>query len=489
MAVVVYSTFSRRKETLFPPGERALSIYVCGVTVYDLSHIGHARSAIAFDLIVRYLRYRGYDLVYVRNFTDVDDKIIKRSQELGVDTFELAQQMIDEYHRDMDAVGCLPPDLEPRVTETMDEIISLVQRIIDNGCGYVIDRDVYFSIRDFPGYGKLSGRSLSDMMDGARVEVDERLKDPKDFALWKSSKPGEPWWDSPWGRGRPGWHIECTAMNLKHHGVRTDIHGGGKDLIFPHHENEIAQAEAATGVKPWVRWWLHNGFVNVVKHGVEEKMSKSLGNFCTIREATEQVPAEVLRFLMICTHYRKDLSYGAEALLEAQRRLTYIYETLARTDEALNGRATWTDSPADASMVNAFVESMDDDFNVPAALGHISGLLKEMNELAAAGQGIGQQELATLSSLRGTLDELGRVLGVFQQEPAVFLAELRQRATAELTLRPEDIDALIQERARARKASDWPAADRIRDDLAARGILLKDGKDGTTWTVEKPAVA
>ncbi|MBM4321704.1 MAG: cysteine--tRNA ligase, partial [Deltaproteobacteria bacterium] len=462
MAVAVYNTMTRRKEELFDPAERPLSLYVCGVTVYDLSHIGHARSAIAFDVICRYLRHRGYQVRYLRNFTDVDDKIIRRSQELAIEPARLAEQMIAEYHRDVDALGCLRPDIEPRVTETMSEIVTLIQRILDNGHAYMVDGDVYFSVRDFPRYGQLSGRSLEEMIDGARVEVDPRLRDPKDFALWKAAKPGEPRWDSPWGPGRPGWHIECSAMNLHHLGEATDIHGGGKDLIFPHHENEIAQSEAATGRTPWVLWWLHNGFVNVVKGGVEEKMSKSLGNFCTIREVVEQLPAEVLRFLMISTHYRKDLGYGTEPLNEARKRLSYIYETLERLDQLLGGsgcgaQAAWRAAPPDARALELFHEALDDDFNVPAALGSFSALLREANELcsgaaAVAGAPPAPEVRDRLAVIRRTVDEVGSVLGVFRQEPSCFLAWLKERATAGLPLAPQEIEALIERRQQARRA-------------------------------------
>ena len=484
MPVNVYNTLTRRKEPLFPPQERPLSIYVCGVTVYDLSHIGHARSAIAFDVAVRYLRHRGYTVRYVRNFTDVDDKIIRRGHELGVEPLALASDMIDAYHQDMDAVGCVRPDLEPRVTDTMDAIVSLVERIVANGKAYEVDGDVYFRVRDCPGYGKLSGRNLDDQRDGARVEVDERLRDPKDFALWKAAKPGEPSWASPWGPGRPGWHIECSAMNLEHIGPTTDIHGGGKDLVFPHHENEIAQSEAATGIKPWVRWWMHNGFINVVRDGVEEKMAKSLGNFSTIRDALEQTPAEVLRLLMVSTHYRKDLAYGAEVILEAQRRLAYIYETLARLDEALGGKEAWADAAPDEAVVAAFRDAMDDDLNVPAGLAQLSGLLREANEVAAPGAKPDAPQRARAATARRTVDVIGEVLGLFQQDPGTFLADLKARATAELPLDEARIEAFIAERKQARAERNWARADEIRDELKAKGIVLKDSREGTTWFVE-----
>jgi len=323
MALRVYNTMTQKKEEFIPLHKGRIGMYACGVTVYDLCHIGHARSAMVFDVIYRYLQYKGYEVTYVRNFTDVDDKIIKRAQEAGVSTEEIAARYIQEFYIDMGALGMLKPTMEPKATEHIPEMIAQVERLLEKGLAYQVEGDVYYAVEKFPEYGKLSKRTLDEMQAGARVEVDERKRNPLDFALWKAAKPGEPSWASPWGKGRPGWHIECSAMSQRYLGDTLDIHGGGKDLIFPHHENEIAQAEGATG-RPFVRFWLHNGFVNIAK----EKMSKSLGNFLTIKEILKEYHPEVVRFFLLSRHYRSPVDFSSQGMEEARQNLARFYQVL-----------------------------------------------------------------------------------------------------------------------------------------------------------------
>ncbi len=379
MPIKMFNTISARKEEFTPIDPGVIKIYVCGVTVYDMCHIGHARAYIAFDVIIRYLKYKNFKVKYVRNFTDVDDKIIKRANELGVKTEEITEKYIREFYTDMEALNVAKADIEPRVTEHIPDIINLIQKIIDNGYAYISGGDVYFSIDAFPSYGKLSGRKIDDMKAGARVEINEQKRHPMDFALWKESKPGEPAWDSPWGKGRPGWHIECSAMSTKYLGNTFDIHGGGKDLIFPHHENEIAQSEAANRVK-FVNYWLHNGFVNIN----EEKMSKSLGNFFTIREVCEKYFPEALRYFMLGTHYRSPINYSTDAIAEAEGRVEYYYFTLKEINKSIgnfNGPLKDIVSKEEIDQnIKELDEAMEDDFNTAKAIANISNLLRFANE-------------------------------------------------------------------------------------------------------------
>ncbi len=361
-------------------------MYVCGVTVYDLCHIGHARANVAFDIIVRYLRHAGYDVTYVRNFTDIDDKIIRRAAQEGSDYLAVSTKYIQAFYEDFDRLGLLRPDVEPKATEHIPEIVALVARLVRGGKAYEVDGDVYYSVKGFPGYGKLSGKNVEDLRAGARVDVDERKNDPLDFALWKASKPGEPAWESPWGPGRPGWHIECSAMSMKHLGETFDIHGGGKDLVFPHHENEIAQSEAATG-KPFARYWLHNGFVNIDN----EKMSKSLGNFFTLRDVLAQVKPEVLRFFLASSHYRSPIDYSDQSLAEAKAGLDRLYRVKEKAEGVPRGRRgafrrrrKGRSSRRCATPPTRFAEAMDDDFNTAAALGRLFDAVRALNRLAPA---------------------------------------------------------------------------------------------------------
>jgi len=488
MPIHVHDTMAGHKVPLEIPESRPLGLYVCGVTVYDVCHLGHARSAVAFDVMARYLAWRGVRTRFVRNFTDVDDKIIARANERGISPADLATENIEAFHRDMGALGVLDSQgdlpeglevIEPRVTTTIPEIIELVQRIIDNGHAYEVDGDVYFAVRSFERYGRLSRRDIDEMRSGARVSVDERKRDPLDFALWKAAKPGEPEWDSPWGKGRPGWHIECSAMNLKHLGDTTDIHGGGKDLIFPHHENELAQTEGATGQTPWVRHWMHNGFVNID----DEKMSKSLGNFFTIQEVLRLHDPQTLRFFLLTTHWRSPINYSTDNLDSARARLTYLYETLARVDDALAGHDT-KGIDGDPALLDAFSVAMDDDFNSAAALAALSASFKEANDRVAAPGRDDAERIRALAAFRGAVREVSRPLGVLGADPAAWLAAQKASATAAVRLSPEEIEARIAARAAAREARDWGRADELRDELKALGIVLKDGSDGTSWTVE-----
>ena len=445
-------------------------MYVCGVTVYDRSHIGHARALVAFDVIYRYLRFSGYEVTFVRNFTDVDDKIINRANERGISAEELTDTYIQDFNKDMQALRCLPPTHEPRATQHIPDMLTLIQELEAKQLAYAVDGDVYYAVDRFADYGKLAHRRLEDMAAGTRIEVDERKHHPMDFALWKSSKPGEPAWDSPWGKGRPGWHIECSAMSSKYLGQPFDIHGGGADLIFPHHENEIAQSEGAKGCA-LARYWLHNGMVTVE----QEKMSKSLGNFLTIEAALSQVSTpEVLRQVLLSSHYRMALDFSTQKLTEAEKGLTRIYETLARADVAI-GTANGEDESAH---IQRFREAMDDDCNTPRALGVIFDGVREMNRELDAGRA------TTAAILRSEIAEMGGVLGLFQEHPAQFLEHQKQTGLAEASLTPEAIEALITERAAARKEKNFQRADEIRAQLAEQGIVLKDSPTGTTWTVK-----
>jgi len=477
MALKVYNSKTRSKEELqtLQPGK--INMYVCGVTVYDDPHVGHARCYVAFDAIVRHLRAKGYEVTYARNFTDVDDKIIKRAAETGTTCEALAQRYIDSFSQDMASLEVLPADLEPRATEHIPEIIATVQKLIDKGHAYAVDGDVYFAVRSFANYGQLSGRDVDDMRSGARVEVDERKKDPLDFALWKSSKPGEPKWESPWGPGRPGWHIECSVMSTKYLGASFDIHGGGKDLIFPHHENEVAQAEAATG-QPFANYWVHNGFVRIN----QEKMSKSLGNFFTIKDILQTTKPEVLRLFLLSKHYRSPLDFSDAALQESAQGLERLYTALLCADQeaAGQGAAPDADDPRWAEIndgVQRFEEGMDDDFNTAAATGALFSLARSLNRLA--GEEKTPQRDALMAYDAGVMRELGARLGLLQQDPVEFMQAASQLAAEGPD--PAEIEALIEKRNAARKAKDFALADKIRDDLAARGIILEDTPQGTRW--------
>jgi cysteinyl-tRNA synthetase len=480
----LYNTLSGKKEEFIPVQPGRVNMYVCGVTVYDYCHVGHARAAIVFDVIRRYFRYRGYEVTFVRNFTDIDDKIIKRAQEEGIPWHEVARKYTEEFYRDMDALGVERADYEPRATEYINDMIEMIKVLIEKGHAYVVDGDVYFSVESFKDYGKLSKRSMEEMMAGARVEVDPRKKNPLDFALWKSSKEAEPAWDSPWGPGRPGWHIECSVMSMKHLGETFDIHGGGADLIFPHHENEIAQSEAYTG-KPFVRYWLHNGFITVSK----EKMSKSLGNFFTIREVLKRFDPEVLRVFLISTHYRSPIEFSLEHIYEAEAQVDRFYTTLMRAESYLKTlKEEDKESPEvehlrqlAEKLPERFRQAMDDDFNTALALGHIFDLLKELNRfLDRRPKAKGTSE--AINRTIQVIKELGGVLGIFTREPIQWQRSLLEKKG--IPISEEQIEAKIAERWQARKAKDWAKADAIREELHRAGLVLEDTREGTYWRVK-----
>ena len=450
----IYNSLTRTKQEFKPTTPGKIGMYVCGVTVYDLCHIGHARTFVNFDVIVRYLRYAGYEVKYVRNITDIDDKIIKRANERGISAHDLAEQFIVEMHKDFDALNIKRPDIEPKATDNITEIVNFVQKLIDNQHAYVAENgDVLFDINSFKEYGKLSGQKLDELQAGARIEVEKTKHNPLDFVLWKMSKPGEPSWESPWGAGRPGWHIECSAMNNKYLGKEFDIHGGGSDLIFPHHENEIAQSCCANKT-PYVYYWMHSGMVMIN----EEKMSKSLNNFFTIRDVLETYDAETIRFFLLSGQYRSPLNYSQENLDKARAALNRLYTTLRDT------QAVEPDSTEDEYTAK-FKEYMDDDFNTPGAISVLFDLAKQINKESGE----------TAQKLAGRLKQLASVLGILEQDPNKFLT------TGAKDDDVEQIEALIKQRNDARKQKNWALADEARDKLKQMHIELEDGPQGTVW--------
>lgn len=459
----IYNTLTRRKEPFKPLVDGKVSMYVCGMTVYDYCHLGHARVMVAFDVITRYLRHRGYDVTYVRNITDIDDKILKRAEENGEPIDALTERMIAAMHEDEARLNVLPPSQEPRATRHIDDIIAMIETLIDKGFAYAAaNGDVYYRVRKFTDYGKLNNRQLDDMRSGARVDVDVHKEDPLDFVLWKAAKPGEAHWHSPWGDGRPGWHIECSAMSTCCLGDTFDIHGGGPDLTFPHHENEIAQSEAATG-KTYVNTWMHAGAVRVN----QEKMSKSLGNFFTIRDVLAEHDPEVVRYLLVASHYRSAINYSLDSLVEARKSLTRLYTAL----DGVNA----DEQAAASDAAERFTAAMDDDFNTPIALAALFDLARDLNRAKS-------DQPAEAPRLAGELKRLAGVLGLLQQTPQTFLKGAQQQ----VALSEEEIEAKIAERQAAKGSKDFARADAIRDELAALGIILKDSREGTTWVIEAP---
>ena len=488
----IFNSLTRQKELFQPLETNRVGMYVCGVTVYDDCHLGHARSAVAFDVLRRYLMYRGYQVTYVRNFTDIDDKIINKAKQKDLPWQDIVNTYIDAYYRDMNRLHVTIPDVEPRATEHMPEIIEMIDNLIEKGFAYRVGDDVYYEVAAYQSYGRLSGRKEEELLAGARVEVDERKRNPMDFALWKASKPGEPGWESPWGKGRPGWHIECSAMSIRHLGKTFDIHGGGKDLVFPHHENEIAQSCAYTG-QEFANYWVHNGFVTID----EEKMSKSLGNFFTIQEIfenyktdwPESVTAEMVRYFLLSTHYRSDLNFSDQALSESKSALDNLYNLFARLKEPDPNQ---TDGKIQdfqnrlAEFVENYQQAMDDDLNTPKALAGFQRLRGDINKMLSVGLST-HSKTKVLKSFR----KYGEPLGLFQLAPKewvfgrkIFLQGTIQGvsdASATLAvLTGEEVNQQIENRRAARERKDFAEADKIRQELASKGIILEDRPDGTT---------
>ena len=470
MSLQIYSTLSGKKEEFVPLRGGEVRIYVCGVTVYDSSHIGHARALLTFDVIYRYLKFLDYRVIFVRNFTDLDDKIIRRAQEEGTTSEAIAAKYIEEFYQDSHALGLLRPAQEPKATEHIPEIIALIRRLEEKGMAYQVDGDVFFPVERFPEYGKLSRRKPEELEAGARIEVDERKRSPLDFALWKRSKEGEPSWESPWGTGRPGWHIECSAMSTRYLGQPFDIHGGGLDLVFPHHENEIAQSEAAFDV-PLARYWIHNGFLNVN----QEKMSKSLGNIYTVREILDLYEPEGLRHYFLSSHYRSPIDFSRQGLEEAEKAVERIYETMDRIQRCL---PTPGPSRPDAGILEGFRREMDDDFNTPRAIALIFDEVRSLNRLLDEGKTAG------LAARSLALRAVGETLGFLQRPPEMFLMNRRERWIKKQGLSHAEIEDLIRKRDRARKEKRYQEGDRIREELKASGIVLEDTPGGTIWKVK-----
>lgn len=452
--LTIYNSIARSKQPFKPIVEGRVGVYVCGMTVYDFCHLGHARVLVVFDMVMRWLRASGYNVTYVRNITDIDDKIIKRANENGESVEQLTARFIEAMDEDANALGVEKPDFEPRATANIAQMLELIRALFAKDFAYQADNgDVYYAVRKFDGYGKLSGKSLEQLRAGERVEIDHSKRDPLDFVLWKAAKPGEPCWDSPWGKGRPGWHIECSAMSERYLGAHFDIHGGGQDLQFPHHENEIAQSEGAHD-HTFVNYWMHNGFVRVDS----EKMSKSLGNFFTVREVLAKYDAEVVRFFILRAHYRSPLNYSDQHLDDARQSLTRLYTALKDVNAQAAGEIDWENDYA-----ARFRAAMDDDFNTPEAIAVLFELANGVNRSRSV------QQAALLRALGGILGLLGR-------EPEAFL-----QADGGTGISGEEIERLIEARKAARKAKNFAEADRIRDTLLQRGVILEDGAGGTTW--------
>lgn len=454
------NTLGGQKEPFIPIKAGKIGMYVCGVTVYDLCHLGHARTFVAFDTIVRYLRYRGYDVVFVRNITDIDDKIIQRAMETGEDWKQLTERMTQEMHTDFAKIGILPPDIEPRPTDHIPQIIDMIERLLERKHAYISESgDVMFSTRSSKAYGQLSGQNLLKLRAGSRIEINEAKHDPLDFVLWKLAKPSEPNWRSPWGDGRPGWHIECSAMNNHYLGTHFDIHGGGSDLIFPHHENEIAQSTGASD-GPYVNYWLHTGMVTVNK----EKMSKSLNNFFTLRDVLNYWDPQSVRFFLVSAHYRKPLNYSEENLSLARTSLTRLYTALRLADGTLSAHHD--------DWVRRFHEAMDDDFNTPQALAILFELAREINRLNAL-----THENTSAAALATTLKRLGNVLGLFEQPVDDFLKTNKGISFTEQS----DIEKLVNLRSEARRQGKWAQADLLREELVQKGVEVEDIGGNTSW--------
>jgi cysteinyl-tRNA synthetase len=470
MSIYIYNSLHRKKAPFEPLTPEHVKMYVCGPTVYDDAHIGHARSVVVFDMIVRYLKMRNFKVTYIRNYTDIDDKIIQRAQERNISTEALSQQYIQAFDRDMDALFVQKPDITPKATEHIEEIIQLVESLIQKGNAYDISGDVFFAVESHDNYGCLSGRKLEDMAAGARVNVDTRKRNPHDFALWKSAKPGEPSWESPWGKGRPGWHIECSAMSMKYLGQSFDIHGGGKDLIFPHHENEIAQSEAANG-SAYAKYWVHNGFVNINR----EKMSKSLGNVVLIKTLVEQYPPEAIRLFLLSSHYRSPIDFNDQAMHDAVSGLNKLYAALERIESS----QITSENEETGDLWQRFCSAMDDDFNSAQAIGYMFDAARQINRMLDKSQNVSSEQSTQMAGIHTDLRKIGNVLGLFNQTPAEYTQDQKNRMKGDQ--KSDDIDQLVEERFQARKNKDWARADAIRDQLKDMGVVIEDRPDGSRW--------
>ncbi len=477
MGIRVYNTFTGKKEEFKPVNEGKVKLYVCGVTVYDHCHIGHARSAIVFDVIYRYFLSKGNEVTFVKNFTDIDDKIIKKSNIEGIPWKDVAEKYIASFYEDMDALHILRPTREPRATEHIEDMIVLIDTLINKGVAYKVNGDVYFSVESYKGYGELSGRSLDEMMAGARVEIDEKKKNPLDFALWKASKEGEPKWPTPFGEGRPGWHIECSAMSAKYLGLPFDIHGGGRDLVFPHHENERAQTESATGER-FANYWLHNGFVNIEK----EKMSKSIGNILLIKDFIKEYHPEVLRLFFLSTHYRNPIDYSEKSIEDTNQALHRLYYTLERVAEVEKTSPVEPKAYGEAEELEKnFYEAMDDDFNTALALSYIFELSKILNKMTDDDPKLNAPFILFTNRLYLSL---AQALGLLLDDLASFNNTEKTRHLIRVGLTEDALEKMIAQRAEARKNKDYKTGDEIRNTLAGIGILLQDSPKGTEWRVK-----
>ncbi|MCF8038820.1 MAG: cysteine--tRNA ligase [Desulfohalobiaceae bacterium] len=481
------NTLTGQKEPFVPHQEGKVKLYVCGITAYDYCHLGHARAAVVFDVLVRFLRFSGYEVLFIRNFTDVDDKIINRGKESNLSSQEVAERFIAAYYEDMERLGVLPADVEPRATEHIQVMQDLIQKLIDTGHAYATPAgDVYFRVRSFPDYGRLSGRNIEELKSGVRIEPGEDKEDPLDFALWKKAGPDVPSWPSPWGDGRPGWHIECSAMSEKYLGLPLDIHGGGQDLAFPHHENERAQSEAASG-KTFVRYWLHNGFVRVN----QEKMAKSLGNFITIRDIMQEYLPEVLRFFLLGKHYRSPLDFTWERLQESERGFKRLLETAWQTGQALeNQKWSATDLPEEIdrefrTAAGLWRESLEDDLNTAAALGHLFSMNRLINRILDQKKWRKSQQAGEIfSAFLDELETLGRILGLPFADPERVLSSLRKSRADRKNIDPAEVEKLIAKRQKARQDKNFEQADLIRNRLVQMGVALRDTPSGPVWEVE-----
>ena len=477
----IFNSMTKKKEEFVPINGNNVTMYACGVTVYDLSHIGHARQAIVYSMMADYLRYKGYNVKYVRNYTDVDDKIIKRANEYGKNALEFSKEQIEETEKDMAGLHITEADVKTKASEYIDKIIEFVERLIEKGYAYKNEKgDVYYSVRKFKEYGKLSHRNVDDMLNGVRIELEEGKKDPIDFALWKSAKPGEIYWESPWGKGRPGWHIECSVMALDTLGQTIDIHGGGRDLLFPHHENEIAQSESLTG-KKFANIWSHCGLIKI--NG--EKMSKSLGNSLTIRDALKKYDYETIKYVMFSKHYGSDVDLSDNDYSLAENHLNYFYTSIKEMNKYIKDNLVKEydvkDDIAD-SIIPKFVENMDEDFNTTASIANLYNIFKYANNIMKTSKDKTKEDIANiLRKILKNVHEVYSVLGLFDQNPDEYITKLKNKYLKELDIDEENIKQEIEKRAKAKQNKDFEKADKIRNALEAKGIILKDSKEGTSW--------